>query len=237
MTQTDCLLADDVVLTAALLSGIKPEADKVQAIFILVRVCLLRACVYEVKHAFDHHHASLSLLCVFPKTEKGKNTRFQDLDFPLSGCFFLLFSPHTHQKKPKFLFYKRSKNTQERVFLNFVSFARWRFGEKKIQRHIINTHARERERREKRDVLAQQQAARRRRTSQSRRSRLSFKIEKRCGVLLSLRQRRLLHRSHRRSLFTRARTTENESSVRVARARVGRLRRGDGTVVRNRSGV
>jgi len=34
LTQTDCLLADDVVLTAALLSGIKPEADKVQAIFI-----------------------------------------------------------------------------------------------------------------------------------------------------------------------------------------------------------
>jgi hypothetical protein len=32
LTQTDCLLAD-VVLTAALLSGIKPEADKVQAIF------------------------------------------------------------------------------------------------------------------------------------------------------------------------------------------------------------
>ena len=32
LTQTDCLLAD-VALTAALLSGIKPEADKVQAIF------------------------------------------------------------------------------------------------------------------------------------------------------------------------------------------------------------
>ena len=44
LTQTDCLLAD-VVLTAALLSGIKPEADKVQAIFyICVFLC---ACVYE----------------------------------------------------------------------------------------------------------------------------------------------------------------------------------------------
>jgi len=45
LTQTDCLLAD-VVLTAALLSGIKPEADKVQAIFIDIYVFLC-ACVYE----------------------------------------------------------------------------------------------------------------------------------------------------------------------------------------------
>jgi hypothetical protein len=44
LTQTDCLLAD-VVLTAALLSGIKPEADKVQAIFYMC--VFLCACVYE----------------------------------------------------------------------------------------------------------------------------------------------------------------------------------------------
>ena len=46
LTQTDCLLAD-VVLTAALLSGIKPEADKVQAIFVYVRIYML--CVVKVK--------------------------------------------------------------------------------------------------------------------------------------------------------------------------------------------
>ena len=78
-----------------------------------VCVFITCACVYEVKHAFSIiiMPLSLSLLCVFPKTEQKrakKNTRFQDLDFPLSGCFFffcmLLFPP---KKRPKIFIFRR----------------------------------------------------------------------------------------------------------------------------------
>jgi len=85
LTQTDCLLAD-VVLTAALLSGIKPEADKVQAIFY---ICVFYVRVFMKSKFFR----SSSLSLVFsPKREKEgqKNEIFGDLDFPaliVDRCF------------------------------------------------------------------------------------------------------------------------------------------------------
>ena len=75
LTQTDCLLAD-VVLTAALLSGIKPEADKVQAIFY---ICVFYVRVFMKSKFF--RSSSLSL-CVFPKE---RERRAKKRDFRGSG--------------------------------------------------------------------------------------------------------------------------------------------------------
>jgi len=85
LTQTDCLLAD-VVLTAALLSGIKPEAAKVQAIFY---ICVFYVRVFMKSKFF--RSSSLSLVFSPKRENEGqKNEIFGDLDFPaliVDRCF------------------------------------------------------------------------------------------------------------------------------------------------------
>jgi hypothetical protein len=79
-------------------------------------VFLLRACVYEVKHAFDHHQDSLSLLLVFPKTELVEGQKKYEISGSgFSSLWMLLF----YALFPQNLFLGEVKKYAKREFFPF----------------------------------------------------------------------------------------------------------------------